>query len=146
MITIRAAPPDHHRWIAERAKLALHPEFMAIEAVDSEGRIVGMVGFDGWLPQAVCLHIACESPIALRRLLPAAFGAAFAPPPAGFGKVAAIAPVLSTNEKSLRLVRAAGFRHAYTGRDWSGPGLNYEVFEMRREECRYVPRNVRRAA
>jgi RimJ/RimL family protein N-acetyltransferase len=145
-VIIQAAHPSHHPWIAERAKLELHPGFMAIEAVDDSGRIVGMVGFDGWLPQAVCLHIAIEEPIALRKLLPAAFGVAFEPPPRGFGKVAAIATVLSTNEKSLRLVGRVGFEKLYAGRDWSGPGVDFCVFEMRRERCRFIPPALRRVA
>jgi RimJ/RimL family protein N-acetyltransferase len=146
VIRIQAAPPEHHPWIAERAGLALHSGFMAIEAVDDTGRVLGMVGFDGWMPQAVCLHIAIEEPIVLRRLLPAAFGVAFGPPPGGFAKAAAIATVLSTNEKSLELVRRVGFQKAYVGHDWSGPGVDFCVFEMRREWCRFIPAALRRVA
>jgi RimJ/RimL family protein N-acetyltransferase len=143
-LRVQAAPPEHHPWIAERAGLSLHPGFMALEAVDGE-RILGMVGFDGWLPGAVCLHVAIEHPIALRRLISAAFTSAFAPAPRGFGKRAAIATVLSTNKRSLRLVRRLGFRDAYVGRDWSGPGVDFMAFELRREECRFIPENLRRS-
>jgi RimJ/RimL family protein N-acetyltransferase len=123
----------------------VHPDLHAIEAVDEDGRIVGMVGYDGWMPGAVCLHIAIEHPAALRRLLRPGFGVAFDPQPRGVGKVAALATVLSTNERSLRLVRHLGFREVYRGRDWSGPGVDFVVHEMRREECRFLPR-ARKAA
>jgi RimJ/RimL family protein N-acetyltransferase len=113
---------------------------MAMEAVDESGRIVGMVGFDGWLPGACCLHVAVDSPIALRRLVRAAFGVAFDAKPAGFDKAAVIATIRSDNARSLRLVKHLGFRHAYTGRDWFGRGLDFEVFELRRSECRYWQR------
>lgn len=140
MIHVQAAPPAHHEWIAKRAGLSLHSGFGAIEAIDEAGRIVGMVGFDGWMPGSVCLHIALEHPAALRHLLRAGFGVAFDPKPAGFNKVAAVATVMSTNKRSLALVKKLGFRHAYTGRDWSGPGIDFEVFEMRREDCRWLRR------
>jgi RimJ/RimL family protein N-acetyltransferase len=146
VIRVQAAPPAHHSWLAQRAGLALLPGFGALEAVDDSGRIVGMVGYDGWLPGAVCLHVAIEHPAALRHLLRAGFGVAFDAPPRGFGKVAAIATVLSTNTRSLRLVRKLGFREAYRGKDWSGPGVDFVYFEMRREDCRFIPRALRKAA
>jgi RimJ/RimL family protein N-acetyltransferase len=138
VIRVQAAPPEHHKWLAERAGLSLHSGFGAIEAIDDAGRIVGMVGYDGWLPGSVCLHIALEHPAALRHLIRAGFGVAFDAPPRGFGKAAAVATVLSTNKRSLKLVERLGFRHAYTGRDWGGPGVDFVYFEMRRNECRWL--------
>lgn len=146
MIRVLPSPPGHHRWIAERAGLTLHPGFGALEAVDEDGRILGMVGFDGWWAGAVALHVALEHPMVLRRLLRPAFGVVFDVPPRGFNKAAATATVLSTNTRSLRLVQHLGFRHIHTGRDYAGPGVHIEFFEMRREECRFIPRTMRRAA
>lgn len=146
MIRVQAAPPEHHHWLAERAGLTLHSGFGAIEAIDDSGRILGMVGYDGWWPGAVALHIAIDHPSALRHLLRPGFGVAFDAKPGGFGKSAVTATVLSTNEKSLRLVRHLGFRHIHTGRDYAGAGVHVEFFEMRRDECRWIPRSMRRAA
>lgn len=156
---VRAAPPAHLSWIAERAGLVLHPAFMAIMAAEDgdicescrernepHGRIVGAVGYDSWWDGAVGLHIALDSPIALRRLCAAGFGAAFDAPPRGFGKRAVTATVLATNEKSLRLVRHLGFRHVHTGKGYGAGGVDVEFFELRREECRFIPRALRRAA
>lgn len=139
-------PPERHPWIAERAGLSLHPAFMAIEAVDEHGNTAGAVGFDGWWAGACALHVAVDNPIALRRLVTAGFGAAFDDPPRGFGKRAVTATVLSTNERSLRLVRKLGFRHVHTGKGYAGSGVDVEFFEMRRDECRFIPRALRRAA
>lgn len=151
---VRAAHPDHYNWIAERATLVVHPAFRAIMAAESgdtcescrarkepHGRILGMVGYDSWWDGAVGLHIALDNPIALRRLVTAGFGAAFDAPPAGFGKRAVTATVLSTNGRSIQLVRHLGFRHVHTGRDYAGPGCDVEFFEMRKADCRYVRRS-----
>lgn len=146
MLTVRHMTSDRIPWLASRAKLEVHPGLLALEAVDGEGRTVGAVGFDGWMPGAVCLHVALDQPIALRRLLPVALGTVFQPPPAGLGKAAALATILSTNERSLDLVRHLGFREVYRGRDWSGPGVDFVVCELRREDWRHMTRAARRAA
>lgn len=146
MIRIQAAPPDHLRWLAERAALSIQPGLMALEAVDESGRIVGMVGYElGWAT-TVAMHVAVDHPAALRHLLRPGFCAAFEPPPRGFGRLAATATVLSTNKRSLALVPHLGFRHVFTGRGYAGDGVDVEFFEMRREECRWIPRSLRRAA
>ena len=146
MVHVHAAPPEHHAWIAERARLALHPGFMALEAVDESGRILAMVGYElGW-PGTVMMHVAIDHPHALKHILRPGFGAAFDAPPRGFGKVAATVTVLSTNTRSLRLVEHLGFRHIHTGRDYWASGVHIEFFEMKREDCRFIPRALRRAA
>jgi RimJ/RimL family protein N-acetyltransferase len=143
---VRAMPPERFPWLAQRAGLTLHPGFGALEAVNERGETVGAVGFDGWWPGAVALHVALDHPAALRHLLRPAFAVAFDAPPRGFNKAAVTATVLSTNKRSLRLVQHLGFRHVHTGRDYAGPGVHIEFFEMRREECRFIPRTMRRAA
>jgi RimJ/RimL family protein N-acetyltransferase len=138
VITVRPAPPEHYPWIAERAQLVLSPGFRAIEAVDAEERILGMVGFDGWTPGAVSMHQAIEHPIALRRLLGPAFGIAFDPPPLGAGKRTVIGTVLSTNAAALRLDRHVGFREVGRITDGWDAGVDLVMLEMRKEDCRWI--------
>jgi RimJ/RimL family protein N-acetyltransferase len=140
-VTVRAAPPEHLSWIAQRARLVLDRSFRAIEAVDGD-RILGMVGFDGWLDNACCVHVAIEHPLALRHLLRPGFGIPFNE--CGFGVV--IAKVLSTNERSLALVKHLGFREVCRGKDWVRPGIDLVVLEMRRDDCRFLPHEMRRVA
>jgi hypothetical protein len=145
-VIVRAMPPERFSWLAERAKLTIHPGFGALEAVNDRGETVGAVGFDGWWPGAVAMHVALEHPAALRHLLRPSFGVVFDAPPRGFGKAAATATVYSTNDRSLALVRHVGFRHVHTGRDYAGSGVHVEFFEMTRAECRWIPLAMRRAA
>lgn len=136
---VRAAAPDHLPWLAERAGLAIHPALRAIEAVDDAGRIHGMVGFDGWTKNAVCLHVALDNPAALRHLLKPGFGIPFIE----LGLGVALAPVASTNDRSLKLVPKLGFRFAYRVRDGLDKGVDLIWFEMRKEECRHIRQGAR---
>lgn len=134
MIDVRHASPEHYGWIAQRAQLVVTDGFRAIEAIDSAGRIVGMVGYDGWTPNSCAMHVAIEEPIAVRRLLRPGFGIPFLE----LQKGVVLASVLSTNAKSLQLVSGLGFRALTRMRDAWDKGVDVLLFEMRREDCRWV--------
>ena len=68
-LTVKPAAPEDYSWIASRAELVIGPAFRAIKAVDASGRIHGMVGYDGWTGNACSVHIALDSPAALRALI-----------------------------------------------------------------------------
>ena len=138
MIHVQASPPEHHDWIASRAGLSLHAGFMALEAMDDAGRIVGMVGFDGWTPSSVALHVALDTPSALRHLIYPVFGLVFDPEPEGCGKRRINLTVLSTNTRSLALVKHLGFKETHRVKDGWDLGVDIVVFEMRREHCRWI--------
>lgn len=127
------APAEHYPWIAQRAGLVVGDGFRAIEVVDGE-RILGMVGFDGWTPNACALHIAIESPIALRKLARQGFRTVFV----GLCRRVALASVLSTNKRSRRLVEGLGFRLLTSIKDGWEPGIHMMIYEMRREDCRWL--------
>jgi RimJ/RimL family protein N-acetyltransferase len=134
-LIVREATRDRYAWIAQRAPLTAGPEFRAIEAVDAAGRIHGMIGYDGWTPNAVTMHIALENPAALRSLLRPAFRVPFL----GLGRQVALASVLGNNARSLALVRSVGFREACRIRDGFAVGVDLVIFEMRRDDCRWLP-------
>lgn len=140
---VQPAPTEHFAWLAERANLVPGPQFGAIEAVTDGERIVGMVGFDGWLPNAVSLHVAMEEPDrvprelrreALRQLTRVGFGIAFN----GCGRNVALATVLSSNERSIRFTESLGFRKVATLTDAWAPGVDLLIYQMRRDECRWL--------
>lgn len=141
MITLRAAPPEHYPWIAERASLSLTREFRAIEAVDEDG-ILAMVGYDGWLPNCCSMHVAVERPFPARRFLRQAFGIPFLES----GRDIVVGWVLGTNRKALDLDRRLGFRETHRIRDGWEKGVDLVLFEMRRHECRWIQERQRRAA
>jgi RimJ/RimL family protein N-acetyltransferase len=141
-VIVREATRDRYAWIAQRAPLTAGTEFRAIEAVDAAGRIHGMVGYDGWTPNAVTMHIALENPAALRSLMEPMFRIPFF----SLGRGVALASVLGTNARSLALVRHVGFREACRIRDGHSVGVDLVFFEMRREDCRWASESNKEAA
>ena len=131
---VRIAPADHLRWLVERAEIAWTPGLSAIEAVDAQGRIHGMVGFDGVMPNAVSMHIALDNAAALRSLLKPAFRVVFNV----YGMGVARAMVRGSNARSLDLVAHAGFKFAYRSVDGWAKGEDLLLFEMRRDECPHL--------
>ena len=131
---VQTAPPEHYAWIAERAQLIIGPNFVACEAVDDSGRIHGMIGFDGFLPNAVSMHIALENPASFRHLVGPAFWFVFNEAK----REIATCTVLSSNARSLRLVGKVGFREVFRGRNWWAPDVDLVFFEMKRAACRWI--------
>lgn len=145
------ATAEHYPWLAERAGITVGPLLRAIEVVDDKGEIKGMVGYDGWTPNLVCMHVALEAPMAIRalpgsedsspfagrRFINAAFGIAF------MRRNVVIGQVIATNRKALELDLHLGFREIGRIRDGWQPGIDLIVLEMRREECRWIPVELR---
>jgi RimJ/RimL family protein N-acetyltransferase len=131
---VRAAPRSDFGWITERLGLFLSPNARAIAAYDREGKIAGMVAYDGWTPNSAIVNIALDSPIAWRRLARPTFEYPFNEGRRGL----LVAMVASDNLRSMRLTEHVGFRETYRIRDGISVGVDLVVFEMRREECRWL--------
>jgi hypothetical protein len=136
------APIEHYAWIAQRAQVNPGAQFRALEAVDDTGRILAMVGYDGWLTGCVNVHVALDHPAALRYVLRPGFGIPFVE----LGCRLVLCQVLSTNWASLRLVNHLGFKEVFRGREWWAPGVDLVFFEMRRADCKWIPLEARRWA
>ncbi len=140
---VRVATADHYPWICERARLVITPGFQALEAVRETGEIVGMVAYDGYRPNSVCMHVALDHPSAARHLIIPAFRAAFV----DLGRGIVYGQVLSNNPRALDLDLHLGFREVARLKDAWEPGIDIHVLEMRREECRWLTEKpLRRAA
>lgn len=131
---VTAAPPEFLPWLARRAQCNVGPEMKGIMAVDDTGRVHGMAGFDGWTPNSVVLSIALDNPASFRSLVKPIFHYAFVQAQRGV----ALAVVKGSNARSLALCSRVGFREAYRVRDGVTVGEDLVIFEMRREECRWI--------
>lgn len=129
----RAAPPEHFQYLVDRAGVYPSPLFKAIEAVDMD-TVHGMFGYDGWTPNAVVMHVALDTPIALKYLLRPAFEYPFIQ----LGLGIALCAIRGDNVKSVKLTEHVGFKEVYRIKDCFGKGIDQMIYEMRREDCRWI--------
>jgi RimJ/RimL family protein N-acetyltransferase len=125
-----AATTEEIDWLRERTGALLASDPRAIKAVDAMGRIRGMVAYENWTPNSVQAHMAVDTPVAWRSLLPAVFEYPFEE--CGLGVLFGVIP--AGNHRSCAMVRRLGFRETYRIRDGWGPGEDLIIFEMRRLE------------
>ena len=129
-------------WLTARAQTNASAEMKAIAVLDTAGRIQGMAGFDGWTPNSVVVTLALNAPMAFKKLIWALFHYAFVQ--AGRGVM--LATVKGGNAKSIKLCKHVGMREVYRVRDGIAVGEDLIIFEMRREECRWIAPSLRKAA
>jgi hypothetical protein len=72
-VKVTAAGLIDMQWIRAATHCVLTPAARAIKAVDAGGRIRGMVAYDWWTENAVYAHMAVDTPIAWRALIPPCF-------------------------------------------------------------------------
>ena len=134
---------DHEfGWLVERSGCDITPGFKAIKVVDDNGKIHGMVGYGNWTANAVVLTIALDNPAALREVLKWGFRYPFEQ----CNRVIALAMVRGKNKRSLSLCNKVGFREVYRVKDGIEVGEDMVMFQMRREDCRWIPQAARKAA
>ena len=98
------------------------------------GRIHGMIGYGAWTENSCLMHIALDNPACFRSLLAWAFRYLFEMT----GRGVAFATVRARNERSMRLCKRIGMREAYRLKDAIAVGEDMVLFEMRREDCRWI--------
>ncbi len=122
------------QWLIERTQAALTPHAKGIAAVD-RGRVRGMVVYDNWTHNSVQAHMAVDSPIVWRTLLPEVFRYPFQ----HRGVLLGVIP--EDNHRSNDMVMALGFRLRHAITDGWAEGVDLNIYEMRREECRWLARD-----
>ncbi len=65
-MTIDIAPLSHHGWLEARIHRTLASDAVAFEAVDNRGEVRGMVAYEWWSETGAGVHVAVDSPMALR--------------------------------------------------------------------------------
>ena len=131
---VRAAPPRDFAWLYTRTGHLLSGAARAIEAVDDQGRIRGMVGYDDWTPNSVRMHVALESPGATRAL----FRPAFLYPFVEVGVSIALAVIVSTNRQCMRLAKHLGFSEIHRVPGGWNEGADLVFFRLDRESCQWI--------
>lgn len=139
---VSAATPEDFGWLYRRIGCPITLAFRAIKATDASGRIRGMVGYDGWTENAVHAHMAVDAPIVWRSLIRPAFAYPFEEAKRGV----IIGTVAASNAASLKMVVALGFEMLTRIYDGFALGVDLLVFEMRKENCRWLQQPLRKVA
>lgn len=131
------APKEHFGWLLDRVRYSPTAQMRAIEAVDSAGRIRGMVGFDRWTPNSCEVHLALDAPATGRCLIRPSMEYAFIQADKGL----MLAKVCSDNLKSLSLAVRMGFRESSRLKDGWSCGIDIIVLELHRGTCGFLMPN-----
>lgn len=132
---VRAATPQERALLAQAVGVHLSPDARGIVAVSERSdQVRGGVLYDGWTQNSVQVHMATGTPLAWRHLLPAVFEYPFEE--AGRGVLIGI--VRASNAASVRLTKHLGFTESHRVRDGAAVGEDNIIFELRREECRWL--------
>lgn len=109
--------------------------FNGMKLTDISGRILVMVGFDFWTPNAVQMHIYVRNPKDVtRRFIREVFNYAFIT--CGRGLVIGITP--SDNAPALEFNRRIGFHVTHTIRQGWSEYVDMVVQEMRANDCKWL--------
>lgn len=121
-------------WLVDRTQCNITSEMRGIKAVDRAGKIRGMVGYDSWTENSVQAHMAVDTPVAWRALLPAVFVYPFLECKKGV----LLGVIPSHNTASWGMAKHLGFEVKYAVRDGWARGDDLLLLELRREKCRYL--------
>lgn len=133
---VQAAPPEHYTWVAIRTGCVVTSDFRAVEAIDDNGKIRGMVGYSAWAPNSVQAHMAVESSMVWRHLLKPALSYPFEEAKRGV----LVGIINSRNKRSLRMAQHLGFREVGRIKDGYLPGADLVVLQLKKEECGQLAR------
>lgn len=126
----RAATAQERKWVIERVGCAATDGLRAIVAVDAAGRIRGATAYDFWTPASVQCHMAAETPLAWRALLPAALEYPFLEA----NKRVLLAVIRASNAMSLKVAHHIGFGERCRVKDGFAVGDDLCFMELRRED------------
>lgn len=121
------------RWLCERIGYMPTPHLRCIGNVTKEGKILGVVGFDGWNGASCQMHVAGEGNWVSKELIRVTFDYVFNV--AGLNVLLGLVP--SANEKALRFDKHVGFVEV-ARIEGAHPDGALVVLELRRENCRFL--------
>lgn len=136
MLTFAAGTAADHALFAAHTGYIVDPkQFNSIVAV-SDGKTIGVIGFDYWTPGSVQVHIWIGNPAALRggKWLHEVFKYAFVT----CGKKVVFGVTPSDNLKAVKFNRHAGMKEVTRLKDAWDTGIDMVITEMRPDWCRWL--------
>lgn len=141
-MNIRAATPPELLALARYVGFYPTSQAKGVVAVDGHGHVRGGVAFDGWTESSATVHMAVETPIAWRSLLPEAMRYAFEQA----GRRVLVGTVRESNRLSRRVTEHIGFRLLARLEDGAARGEALLIYHLRPEWCRQFLTSRKEAA
>jgi len=130
---VREAMPSSFGWMTARSGYTPLPDAVGLEVVRG-GETQGLVLLDGRTSTMAQVHVALATPQAALRLRRAVFRLAFAQ----LGLRVLVTVLASSNVAAVRLAGGLGFSVAGRIRDGFALGDDLLLYELRREDCRFL--------
>lgn len=134
---IIASTEEHIAEFFEATKYRPTDLFRAISLVTEEDGLQAIVGYDFWTLNAVQMHVWIKHPEAYlsKEFIQEAFAFPF-----NSGRNLVIGVTPGDNTRALEFNRKIGFLETYRVKDGWSLGTDMVIQEMRRENCRWLPR------
>ena len=132
------------KWVWDRARPMAVKDTQGIVAYeDTTGEIAGVVVMDSWTASGCQTHFAIDNPICIRRGL---FNEVARHVYVTCGRRYIFGLIPANNEKAHKFDLKMGFKEVARVPDGYDIGIDYIVVRMSREECRWLPQELREAA
>ena len=135
--------PEEWEWVRTRAHTILCDDMCGIVALSDSGVIQAVAVFDSFTKNACNVHFAIENPLVIKHGFLREI-ARYLFIDRGRSRIFGLVP--STNRKALKLDKHIGMREVTTIPNALDEGIGYIVLEMTKDECRWLPKELRRAA
>ena len=117
-------------------------DFQAIGRLDSQGRLIGVVAFNGFVGKTAMMHCAGIGNWVSRDLIIQSFRYPFVQ----LGLSQLFAAVAADNPRALKFDKHIGFKEWETIEDGWDQGTDLHILRMKRAECKWIQPDLFRKA
>jgi RimJ/RimL family protein N-acetyltransferase len=134
---------EEWQWMKDRTALLFCEDTQGIVAYRETGKIAAICIFDTWTPSSVNVHLSIDDPLAIKHGL---FTEVAVHGYIRGGKRRFFGLVPANNEKAIRLNKKIGFHEVTRVPDALDDGVDYIVMRLNKEDCKWLPDELREAA
>lgn len=109
-------------------------DFQAIGRLNSEGRLIGVVAFNGFCGNVCQVHLAGDGNWVSREFIKAVFNYVFNQ----LNLVAIVAPIAANNLRALKFDLHFGMKEVHRVKDGWEAGVDLIILQMLKSECKYL--------
>ena len=131
----------HGKWAKLLVEMVLCEDTKGIVA-ERNNVPIGVIILDSWTHNSVQCHIGVTDPLCLTKIPYIVAEYVFIT--AGRKMLIGLTP--SNKEKAIRLNKHFGFTEITRIPDAYADGIDYIIYQMKKEDCKYLPKEVRKAA